>query len=300
MKYVLLLVAIITIQSCSSTPQKKDMKIIISEAQRYDSITFTSSSGSFGYWCDRFAESSPKEKTTFSPFEYQLSSKKNIKGANIYGPSGKEIDIEHQSSLYTLATINSLSVDWKGSEKFMPQYIFYYNNNLVNTFINNCESSFNTDKQAYFNKIETQQKAEENRANNIKELIAEKIQKSNYKKVLNGGELILSNTLVHGRLSGQGDRYRFLENKNTAYYMDFSSYIVTQQINNSTYMLRNLIDIHGLAAQAHIELLPIIFHSKKQLFEQSDVKATIVIYKGVQTYKNIYGQNKQAVVITEL
>ena len=302
MKHTLLLIgALLSIQGCSLLgPKKAELIGVVSDNKDFYSVSFKSPRGAFGYQCSKYNKNHPTiDDTTFSIINdrYNFSNPTNIGNAVVTDLTGTRINIKHIQSMYDLIPLSSILVKYK---RVTSTYQLSFNNFVLKKFISECKSNYEDDKQAHLDEIENRRKIKEQYKTKVKQLVAKKLKELGFKNIPNGGELILSNTLVHGRLSDQGNRYRFLENKNTAYYMDFSSYIVTQQINNSTYMLRNLIDIHGLAAQAHIELLPIIFHSKKQLFEQSDVKPTIVIYKGVETYKNIYGQNKQAVVITEL
>jgi len=302
MKHTLLLIgALLSIQGCSLlAPKKAELIGVVSDNKDFYSVSFKSPRGAFGYQCSKYNKNHPTiDDTTFSIINdrYNFSNPTNIRNAVVTDLTGTRINIKHIQSMYDLIPLSSILVKYK---RVTSTYQLSFNNFVLKNFISECKSNYEDNKQAHLDEVENRRKIKEQLKAKVKELVAKKLRDRGFKNTSNGGELILSNILIQGRLSGQGDRYSFLENKNTAYYMDFSSYLVTQQINKSTYLLQHVLEVYGYAAQTHIQLLPIIFHSKKQLFEQSEVKPTIVIYKGVQTYENIYGQNKQAVVITEL
>lgn len=300
-RHIAILISTLCIaQGCSLVPPtKENMKTKISENDRQSSITFSSSTGKFGYLCTKFSQFKGELKsTTFSAFEYRFPFVRNIQGANVYDQTGVKIDITKTDSLQTLTSTPLLYVDWKGREKFMPRYELSLDNSIVKKFISKCESDYQTDREKYLDKIQAEQLKIKQHEKDIQSLIAKALKKHGLKRIDNGGEIELGEVVVGQKHSKPEQYQQFLRKDNIAYYMDFSDYIVTQEISASSYMLQHVADYYS--SIGNVNTFPIIFHSKQRHYEQDYLSPTVVIYQGIKSYQNVYGQRKQAIFVTEL
>lgn len=303
----ILAITLVTAQGCQLVPPKQeqiDLKVV-SDDMSNKLIYFTSSLGTFGYVCSGFTSNEPdllqptirvipRSKSYYRPI--------NIWMADLFDLNQNPIYIKQEDALEKLSAINTLYVDWSRVTKPVSKYELYYDNSIVNQFIEDCFDDYKKDRINFIKRIQEQIREENLRAEQHKKdvhySVENALKKNNIPGAGNGGELIIHNVLFEKRYKDKAGYRQFLNSKNTAYWVDFSQYVVKQSLGNSHYVLRHIIEDYY--APAIVPPLPIMLKTKSQLIEGDTPNRSVALYTGVKLYQTISGTNKQLVSFTSL
>lgn len=286
---------LIILQACAVQPTKIQMDIKTSISEHDGStITFESPNSSFSYICQHFSPNEHGElKARFAARPYDAP----IGYISIQDPSTKlreGIKLSQPESLEKLASVNMFSSEVNGI-KGSNQTIYSYDSSTVKQFINDCINDFQKERTAFIKKIEKDIRDANLRDQQHKEevfnAITSALKKHNKSGINIGGELVIKQVLLDQRYEDKAGYRSFLENKNTAYVIDFSEYVIKQSLGKNQYVLRHIIEDYYYPAI--VPPLPIILKTKKQLFEGETPDKNIVIYTGVKVYQTVAGASKQ-------